>query len=300
MGALTVLTVTSRAFSLDDERILQALADQAVHAITNAQLYAQLQGALQRAQEANQQKSAFFASASHELRTPLNIILGYIDLIRDGVVGQIDDEGRENLGRARKAAHHMIALVNDLLDLARIERAELQIRQEPLDAGELLQETCAHWEKTILAKGLSFRRVGDSTLPLILSDKARLRQILDNLLGNAVKFTSVGHVIVGARVFTTGITIWVEDSGIGIDPVDHERIFDEFYQLECAATKQLDGFGLGLAVCRKIARLLQGDISVESAMGKGSTFTLTLARPDLFVQPIAPMVDAEAISRRPH
>lgn len=278
MGALSVLSTAPRSFSLNDERILQALADQAVHAINNAQLYEQLQQALQREQEASRQKSAFFASASHELRTPLNIILGYVDLLREGVIGQVDQEATDTLDRARKAAHHMIALVNDLLDLARIERAELQLHPELIDPEALLQEVCATWEKPIAEKGLSFRRVGSRSFPALVVDKARLRQILDNLLGNAVKFTQSGHIVVGARVLEHSVEIWVEDTGIGIDPLDHEKIFDEFQQVECANTNQFEGFGLGLAVCKKIAGLLQGDIRVESTTGRGSTFTLSLIR----------------------
>jgi GAF domain-containing protein len=147
MGALAVLTCSSRTFSLDDERILQTLADQAVHAIANAQLYAQLQSALQRGQEASQQKSAFFASVSHELRTPLNIILGYIDLIREGVIGQVDHVTAETLDRVRKSVLHLTTLINDLLDLAQIERAEFHLQREPVDTEKLLQEICVQWEK---------------------------------------------------------------------------------------------------------------------------------------------------------
>jgi signal transduction histidine kinase len=278
MGTLTVASSSARTFSLNDERILQALADQAMHAINNAQLYEQLQGALQREQEASRQKSAFFASASHELRTPLNIILGYVDLIREGVVGQVDVEGVEILGRAQKAAHHMIALVNDLLDLARIERAELQLRPEAFDLEEFLQEAWTTWKKSVTEKGLVFRRVGSRSLPILVTDRARLRQILDNLIGNALKFTKAGHILVGARVLEQNIEIWVEDTGIGIDTVYHEKIFDEFQQVECSSTKQFEGFGLGLAVCKKIAVLLHGDIRVDSAVGRGSTFTVSLAR----------------------
>ena len=278
LGALVVSTTAPRTFVLEDERILQALADQAVHAITNAQLYTQLCGALHREQEANRQKSAFFASASHELRTPLNIVLGYIDLICEGVIGQVDHEAAETLGRARKAVHQLITLINDLLDLARIERAEFHLHQEPVDLEELLQETYAHWEKAIDTKGLSYRRVGDHTLPPLLTDKARLRQILDNLLGNAVKFTPAGHITVGARVLNDALEVWVKDTGIGIDPADHQRIFDEFQQVEHGPTHQLGGVGLGLAVCKKIVHLLRGDIRIESTPGRGSTFTLTLPR----------------------
>jgi len=278
MGALVVFTSAVRDFPLDDERILQALADQAVHAITNAQLYAQLQGALQRVQEAYQQKSAFFASVSHELRTPLNIIFGYIDLIREGVIGQADRATLETLDRVRKSVVHLIALINDLLDLARIERAEFHINREPVDTEKLLQETCAQWEKAILDKGLVFRRVGERALPTITADKARLRQILDNLLGNAVKFTSSGYIAVGAHVPDHALDIWVEDTGIGIDPADQGRIFDEFQQIEQGMTSRHGGVGLGLAVSKKLASLLGGTLKVTSSLGQGSTFTVSLPR----------------------
>jgi signal transduction histidine kinase len=276
MGALTVLTMASRTFSLDDERILQTLADQAVHGITNAQLYAQLQRALQREQEANQQKSAFFASVSHELRTPLNIILGYIDLIREGVIGQIDHPTAETLGRVRKSVLHLIALINDLLDLARIERAEFHIHSEPVDAEKLVQEICSQWETVIHDKGLAFRRTGDRPLPVITTDKARLRQVLDNLLENAVKFTTSGHIAVGARVPPQSLEIWIEDTGVGIDPVDQGRIFDEFQQVESGHTLQSGGVGLGLAISKKLVTLLGGTLKVESSPGRGSTFTIIL------------------------
>lgn len=278
VGALSVSSTAVRVFSLNDERILQALADQAVHAINNAQLYEQLQDALRREQETSRQRSAFFASASHELRTPLNIILGYIDLVREGIVGQLDTEGVEILGRAHKAARHMIALVNDLLDLAQIERTELQLRPEVVDLEEFLQEIFAVWEKPMSEAELVFCRVGTRSFPVLVTDKARLRQILDNLLGNALKFTKAGHILMGARVLEQTIEIWVEDTGIGIDAVYHEKIFDEFQQVEYSSTEQFDGFGLGLAVCKKIALLLHGDIQVESAVGRGSTFTVSLAR----------------------
>jgi signal transduction histidine kinase len=278
IGALGVLSTTPRSFSLEDERILQALADQAVHAISNAHLYEQLRDALKREQEANRQKSAFFASASHELRTPLNIMLGYIDLIRDGVAGQIDQEGAELLGRARKAAYHMTALVNDLLDLACLERTEFQLHREPVDLEDLLREICIPWENSLAKKGLTFQRVGSHVFPPLTTDKARLRQILDNLIGNAAKFTEAGHIFVGARVLEHSIEIWVEDTGVGIDPMFHEKIFDEFQQVEYASTTPMQGFGLGLAICKKIARLLHGDIRIDSVVGRGSTFTFSLAR----------------------
>ncbi len=278
LGALVVSTTASHAFSLDDERVLQALADQAVHAITNAQLYIQLQEALQREQEANRQKSAFFASASHELRTPLNIILGYIDLVRDGVIGKIDQEAEEILGRVRRAVHHLIVLINDLLDLARIERAEFQVTWEPVSLEELLNELCTHWEKPIRDKGLSLRRTEDTCLPLITSDRGRLRQILDNLLGNALKFTQVGQITIGTCVHERSLEIWVKDTGIGIDQVDQDRIFDEFWQIEHEATSRFNGVGLGLAVCKKLVRLLGGTITVESTLNRGSTFSVMLPR----------------------
>ena len=287
MGALGVFSTTPRTFSLEDERLLQALADQAVHAIINAQLYEQLQEALLGEQDANRQKSAFFASASHELRTPLNIMLGYIDLLRDNVVGQVDQEGTKLLGRARKAAHRMISLVDDLLDLARIERTQLQFRFEEVDLEVLLQDICASWETLLVKKGLHFERVGPHVFPPLVTDKSRLRQIFDNLIGNAMKFTETGHVRIGARVLEHAIEIWVEDTGFGIDPLSHEKIFDEFQQIECAGVQQPRGFGLGLAVCKKIAHLLHGSLRVDSAVGRGSTFTLSLVRQSAETQSLA-------------
>jgi len=184
----------------------------------------------------------------------------------------------ETLDRARGAAHRMISLVNDLLDLARIERAEFQLHPAVIDLEDLLAEVCLTWEKPIKEKNLSFQRVGPSSFPPLVTDKARVHQILDNLLGNALKFTTTGHIIVGARVLEHSVEIWVEDTGIGIDPLYHEKIFDEFQQVEHASTHQLEGFGLGLAVCKKIARLLQGDIRLDSVVGCGSTFTVSLVR----------------------
>jgi signal transduction histidine kinase len=277
-GALIVATTACRTFSLNDEHILQTLADQAVHAIKNAQLYTQLQESLRREQEANRQKSAFFASVSHELRTPLNIIAGYIELLRDGVVGSIDREAAEILGRARKAVDHLVTLINDLLDLARIERAEFHVSQEPVSLTELLEELCTHWEKPIRDKGLSLQRAweGETPLPTITSDRNRLRQILDNLLSNALKFTPAGCITLGVSVRNAFVEIRVQDTGAGIEPAAQERIFDEFWQIEQKGLSHSNGVGLGLAVSRKLAQLLGGTLAVESALNRGSTFTLTL------------------------
>lgn len=278
MGALIVSTSASRVFSLADERALQALADQAVHAITNARLYAQLQDALQREQAASRQKSTFFASASHELRTPLNIIAGYLDLVREGDIGQIDRAAAEALERAHKEVRHLVALIADLLDLSRLERAEFQLSWELVNLEDLLNETCAQWGKAIKDKGLGFRRVGDQPLPTITTDKARLRQILDNLIGNALKFTTVGHITAGARAFEDTVEVWVQDTGSGIDPADQERIFDEFQQIEQTPDPRFGGVGLGLAVCKKLVTLMKGEITVESLPAQGSKFTVRLPR----------------------
>lgn len=278
MGALIVSTSAARVFSLTDERTLQALADQAVHAITNARLYAQLQDALQREQAASRQKSAFFANASHELRTPLNIIAGYLDLVREGDIGQIDRAAAEALDRVHKEVRHLIALITDLLDLARIERAELQLYWEPVNLEDLLNETCEQWEKAIEDKGLGFRRVGDQPLPTVTTDKVRLRQILDNLIGNALKFTTAGHITAGARAFADTVEVWVQDTGSGIDPADQARIFDEFQQIEQTIDPRFGGVGLGLAVCKKLVNLMRGEITVESLPAQGSTFTVRLPR----------------------
>lgn len=276
IGALSVLTLPARIFSLADERILQTVADQVVQAIANAQIHAQLQDALHREQEESQRKSTFFAGASHELRTPLNIILGYVDLLRDGHIGSISPQVTEILNRVRQATLRLTTLVNDLLTLARLERAEFDFSVAPVNIDTLIAETYADWEQPIRKKGLAFLRAGDSPLPKLTTDKTRVRQILDNLLGNAHKFTQHGHITIGTQVSDQTLQVWVEDTGSGIEEADQQRIFDEFQRVRQKTTIQPKGAGLGLAVCKRLAYLLGGSIHVESTPNQGSTFTLVL------------------------
>jgi signal transduction histidine kinase len=147
-----------------------------------------------------------------------------------------------------------------------------------VNLGELLNEICEQWKKAISDKGLTLRRARDQPLPTITTDKVRLRQILDNLIGNALKFTTAGHITAGARACEDTVEVWVQDTGSGIDPADQERIFDEFQQIEQTPDPRFGGVGLGLAVCKKLVTLMKGEITVESLPAQGSKFTVRLPR----------------------
>ena len=231
--------------------------------------------AREEAEHANRAKSDFLAVMSHELRTPLNAIVGYVSLLIDQIAGPVTHPQVQNLGRIRDNAQHLTNVVDEVLTLARIESGKAVVRREPVNVGRLLQDVAAALEPLALAKGLAFRSSSDTQIT-IESDAHRLRQILINLGGNAVKFTHSGSVSLGARLDGQTLVIDVTDSGIGIKPDHLETIFDEFWQVERPLTRVHGGSGLGLAVSRKLARLLGGEITVVSREGQGSTFTLTL------------------------
>lgn len=251
--------------------------------------------AREAAEQANRAKSDFLAMMSHELRTPLNAIVGYVSLLSDNVAGPVTQAQAQNLARIRDNARHLTNVVDEVLTLARIESGKEVVRREPVDVGLLLEDVAAALEPLARARQLTFGYTC-STPVTIESDAHRLRQILINLGGNAVKFTNTGSVRVDARAEGQSLIIAVTDTGIGIAPHHLERIFDEFWQVERPHTRVYGGSGLGLAVSRKLARLLGGDIAVASREGQGSTFTLTLP----IDVPAPPVADAPGPSHTMH
>jgi signal transduction histidine kinase len=236
----------------------------------------------QQVTEANMAKSRFLANVSHELRTPLNAIVGYNSLALSGLYGEVTPELRGAHDRIRAAADHLLHVVNDVLDLSKIEVGRMNVERRTVVLEPLLEGVISMVEPVAEAKGVRLDMVVPRDLPAFVSDPRHVRQILVSLLTNAIKFTERGSVTIVAKVSdvaqTKSISIAVEDTGIGIAPADLGRIFDEFEQVRPGGRGDsiARGTGLGLAVSRKLARLLGGDVRVDSQLGQGSRFTLTL------------------------
>lgn len=248
---------------------------------------------------ANRAKSEFLANVSHELRTPLAAIVGFVDLLRDGSYGELGPRMISPVERIQASAEHLQGLVDQVLDLARLSAGRLDVHREPLSLRAFVIDVASEVEPLIIEKGLSLSLQVPATLPRLSTDPTHLRQILVNLLGNAVKFTTHGGITVRAAFVADGaitqyvrsaakrpllaaggswVALQVVDTGIGIAERDVERIFDEFEQVSAGSRGDSErrGTGLGLSITRRLARLLEGDITLESVPGQGSTFTCWL------------------------
>ncbi|HKO16469.1 MAG TPA: HAMP domain-containing sensor histidine kinase [Gemmatimonadaceae bacterium] len=251
---------------------------------------------------ANRMKSEFLANVSHELRTPLNAIVGFVDLLRDGVYGDLSSRQIPPVDRIAASATHLRHLVDQVLDIAKIAAGRLEVHSETVVLRPFVLNVASELEPLIAERGLNLSLAVGASLPRVHTDPTHLRQILVNLIGNAVKYTTNGGIAVRARLVgsttngkrpslddptllarapdrrRTWIALQVIDTGIGIAPADQERIFDEFEQVNAGprGDSMHRGTGLGLAISRRLARLLGGEIGVESQLGKGSTFTVWL------------------------
>jgi signal transduction histidine kinase len=239
----------------------------------------EIERGLRRAAEtASEAKTRFLAMMSHELRTPLNAIIGYEQLISDGLSGPVTDQQRTQLGRIRTSAMHLLALIDEMLQLSRIESGHDEARDEVVDLRELMDEVSGVVGPMAAAKGLDFETRLQLTDPMIRSDARKLRQVLLNFLTNAVKFTEKGSVALEAESQGNEIVFGVRDTGIGITPADQRSIFEPFWQAAPLTTRTRGGTGLGLSLSKQLAELLGGSIEFESEVGKGSIFTLRLPR----------------------
>ena len=273
-----------------DTRLALTLAGHAAVAISNARLHGALAQRTRELERANEElrwtteaKDRFFASMSHELRTPLNSILGYQSLLLEGVVGEVPVPARSFLERAQRSTRTLLHLVNDVLDLSKLQAGKLELVVVPARIRAIVEEAMATIEPLAAARRIAVETGPWPPLPPVHTDADRVRQVLINLLSNAVKFTDEGGVTLSA-VYANGSAgdgpgpAWVElrvaDTGPGIAPENQERIFHEFEQIVGATAR--GGTGLGLAISRKLARLLGGDLTVESELGRGSTFILRL------------------------
>jgi signal transduction histidine kinase len=213
---------------------------------------------------------------SHELRTPLNSIIGFTGIILQGLTGPLNAEQNKQLEMVRTSAKHLLALINDVLDISKIEAGQLEVKSEPFDLRASILKVIGIVKPLAEKKGLVMREeLAPGSGPLV-SDARRVEQVLLNLLNNAIKFTDKGTVTLRVERALGAIRMSVADTGIGIKPEDLTQLFQPFRQIDTGLARQHEGTGLGLAICRRLAGLLGGDVHAESEPGKGSVFTLTL------------------------
>jgi signal transduction histidine kinase len=241
-----------------------------------AEQNARLQWQSQELEKANRLKSEFLASMSHELRTPINALMGYTALLLDRVYGELNAKQDEGLQRIQTSAQHLLALINGILDLAKIEAGKMPVNVERVVVPLVVLEVSQQIEPLLRKKGLELVSAMAPDMPPIQSDRTKLKQILLNLASNAVKFTPAGRVTIAASVADGKLHLAVSDTGIGIRPEDLELIWEDFRQLDQSRTREYGGTGLGLSITRKLVERLGGEISVRSEFGVGSTFSVTL------------------------
>ena len=227
-------------------------------------------------ERASAAKSQFLANMSHEFRTPLNAIMGYTSMLQQGVFGDLEAEQKKNLGRVETNAQHLMAIINDILDISRIEAGRLPVHPSRFSLGELVNELVAEVKPLIERANLEVKCEIQPGLPQLFSDRPKVKQILLNLVTNAIKFTPKGWVKVTARRLDGAIEMAVADSGIGVSEKDQVRIFEDFQQADNSPAREYGGVGLGLAICQRLAHMLEAKISLRSRVGKGSTFSVVL------------------------
>ena len=276
-----------------------ALLRERRHALSLAGRTTELERLYQEVARSNRMKSEFLANVSHELRTPLNAVVGFVEMLREGVYGELTPRQALPVDRIAASATHLRQLVDRLLDIAKIAAGRLEVHPEPLVLRPFVLNVASEMESLVSERGLALSIAVGPTVPRIRTDQTHLRQILINLIGNAVKYTASGGIQVRARIVANGtspaddegpdlgpppdaarswVALQVSDTGIGIAPGDRERIFDEFEQVNAGARTDSArrGTGLGLAISRRLARLLGGDLTVASDLGRGSVFTVWL------------------------
>ncbi len=265
-------------FHHDDVMLFRSLSTQIATALSRARYVEELQETARRLQELDRLKSEFLANMSHELRTPLNSVIGYAEMILMGVDGELNDDMREDVQAIYENGQHLLSMINDILDLAKIEAGRMSLDIHPLDLRPIMEDIASSAEGLLQKQGSSVKLevVVEDNLPLVPADPLRLHQILNNLVSNAVKFTEEGHIRVHARREGQWAVISVEDTGVGIPEEAREIIFEKFRQADGSYTRKAQGTGLGLAITRSLVEMHGGTLTLESEVGKGSTFTIHL------------------------
>jgi signal transduction histidine kinase len=276
IGGLVVRRKEAGEFSPPVVDLLQTFAAQSVIAIHNARLFHEIEDKGRELEIANKHKSEFLANMSHELRTPMNAILGYTELIIDNIYGDVPKKIQSVLERVEKNGRHLLGLINDVLDFSKIEAGRFTLTLNDYSMQDVIHSVFTSVESLATEKNLDLKVMVSKELMTGKGDEQRIAQVLLNLLGNAIKFTENGEVIVEAAVSNETFLISVSDTGPGLSEADQKRIFEEFHQADGSSTREKGGTGLGLSISKKIVEMHGGQIWVDSILGKGSTFQFTL------------------------
>ncbi len=278
LGALNLGSPRADAFGESDQRLIEALADQAAVAIVNARAYEAERAALERMREVDRLKTQFLANMSHELRTPLNSIIGFSRVILRGIDGPLTELQQADLTAIHNSGQHLLGLINDILDLSKIEAGKMELALEDIDLPDTIKGVMSTAIALVKDKPVELRQNVPADLPPIKADPRRIRQVILNLVSNASKFTERGSITVSVVVHPSRreLFVSVSDTGIGVPADKLEHIFEEFTQIDASTTRKVGGTGLGLAISRRFVEMHNGRIWVESQLGVGSIFTFAL------------------------
>lgn len=277
IGVLDVQSERVGRFTEEEVRVMTTLGAQIAVAITNARVYQEQRAAAEYLREVDRLKSEFLASMSHELRTPLNSIIGYSEVLLDGADGELSDEAEEDVEAIYASGKHLLSIINEILDLAKIEARQMRLDRQAMDLRETVDEILHNAEVLVKEKPVTLSLEMDAIVPPVYADAVRLRQIIWNMVSNAVKFTEKGNVKVTIGYRGAGYAlVKVTDTGIGIKPEHQGLVFEQFRQIDGSSTRRMGGTGLGLAITRQLVQMHDGQIGLESEFGVGSTFWFSL------------------------
>lgn len=278
LGVLDLQSDVAHRFSDDDVRIHTTLGAQVAVALQNANLYAKQLETTERLREVDRLKTQFLASMSHELRTPLNSIIGFADVLLEGIDGPLNERMEEDVKLIRDSGRHLRSLIGEMLDMSKIEAGMMELRYEPVDIPSLAKEIMANANSLALDKELEIKLELDQRLDIVEADRTRLTQVLLNLMSNAIKFTRSGSVVLSMSQSNGDLLVAVKDTGIGIRHEDIPAIFEQFRQVDGSMTRQVGGTGLGLPISKSLVELHGGEMWVESEVNVGSTFWFTIPK----------------------
>jgi signal transduction histidine kinase len=275
-GALVLQRRDVGEFPTRTVELIQTFAHQSVLAMNNAGLFREVEQRGRELAVASAHKSQFFANMSHELRTPLNAVLGYSELLADGIYGAIPDKAAEVLERIQSNGKHLLGLINDVLDLSKIEAGQLILSLDDYSVESMVSSVVSAAGSLAKTKGIELTTIIAPDLPMGRGDERRLTQVLLNLVSNAIKFTDTGKVEIDAKAVDGEFIIAVRDTGLGIGPADQQKIFEEFQQVDNSSTRAKGGTGLGLSISRRFIDMHGGHIDLVSTVGVGSTFSIVI------------------------